>query len=161
MQLPCVLPRARRTSIHPAAGRSPSPRPAGTTSSCLLLLVDVQVSHSYDQSGTFPVTLTIQDELGCEDNTVQVITVREQFKIPDGFSPNGDGINDVFEIQGLEGISGASIQIFNRWGGVVFESNNYVPGQFWDAKDNTDGTYFYIFKMPNAKPVSGSVTISR
>ena len=123
--------------------------------------INQNTNYSYDQSGTFPVTLTIQDELGCEDKTVQVITVREQFKIPDGFSPNGDGINDVFEIQGLEGISGASIQIFNRWGAVVFESSNYVPGQFWDAKNNTDGTYFYILKMPNAKPVSGSVTISR
>lgn len=119
------------------------------------------INYGYDQSGTFPVSLTIQDELGCEDKTVQVVTVRDEFKIPDGFSPNGDGINDVFEIQGLEGISGATLQIFNRWGAVVFESNNYVPGQFWDGKDNTDGTYFYILKMPNAKAKSGSVTIAR
>ncbi|NEN25458.1 T9SS type B sorting domain-containing protein [Cryomorpha ignava] len=118
-------------------------------------------NYGYDQSGTFPVTLTIQDELGCEDKTVQVVTVRNAFKIPDGFSPNGDGVNDVFEIQGLDGISGAGIQIFNRWGAVVFESNSYVPGQFWDGKDNTDGTYFYVLKMPNAKAVTGSVTIAR
>lgn len=118
-------------------------------------------NYSYDQSGTFPVTLTIQDDLGCEDKTVQVVTVRQEFKIPEGFSPNGDGINDTFEIQGLDGISGASLQIFNRWGGVIFESSNYVPGQFWDGDDSPDGTYFYVLKLPNANPISGSVTIAR
>ncbi len=117
--------------------------------------------YEYDQSGTFPVTLTVQDEGGCEDKAVQVVTIRDAFKIPEGFSPNSDGVNDVFEIQGLDGLSNVSIQIFNRWGAVVFESNNYGPGNFWDGKDNTDGTFFYVLKVPNTKPVSGSVTIAR
>src|SRR5690606_37930507 len=118
-------------------------------------------NYSYDQSGTFPVTLTIQDELGCEDKTVQIVTVRDAFKVSDGLSPNGDGINDTFEIQGLDGISGANLRIFNRWGVVVFESNNYVPGQFWDGKDNTNESYYYVIKKQNANPITNTVTIAR
>ena len=118
-------------------------------------------TYGFDAIGNFPVTLTIQDELGCEDKFIEIVTTTADFKIPQGFSPNGDGINDRFEIPGLELLSGVNIQIFNRWGGIVFESNSYGPGNYWDGKDSPDGTYFYILKLPNAKPISGSVTIAR
>jgi len=119
------------------------------------------VSYGFDAIGTFPVTLTIQDEMGCEEKFTQIVTTTVDFKIPQGFSPNGDGINDVFEIAGLDLLSGVTIQIFNRWGGIVFESSNYGPGNFWDGKDSPDGTYFYVLKLPNAEPLSGSITIAR
>lgn len=118
-------------------------------------------SYGFDAIGNFPVTLTVQDEMGCEDKFIEVVTTTANFKIPKGFSPNGDGINDTFEILGLDLLSGVSIQIFNRWGGIVFESNSYGPGNFWDGKESPDGTYFYVLKLPNAEPKSGSVTIAR
>jgi uncharacterized repeat protein (TIGR01451 family)/gliding motility-associated-like protein len=75
--------------------------------------------------------------------------------IPDGFSPNGDGINDAFKIQGMKTTELNELIIFNRWGGVVFASPDYQND--WIGQTNQgvvaigagqglpDGTYFYMF----------------
>lgn len=115
----------------------------------------------YTESGIYLVTLTVTDEQGCSASTSQSVISRFLFRIPEGFSPNGDGINDVLVIQGLEGLNGTSVQIFNRWGGVVYETSNYQPGYFWDGKDSPDGTYFYVVKLAGGESYSGPVTISR
>ncbi len=76
-----------------------------------------------------------------------------------GFSPNGDGIADQYEIENLQFISecypnaAPEMQIFNRWGDVVYTRDNYNNMQGWDGTWYTsnepvpDGTYFYIFKL--------------
>lgn len=119
--------------------------------------------YGFQEPGNYLVTLTVNDEMGCEDTKSEniIIKIFEEFMIPEAFSPNGDGINDVFEITGLQEIPNAKIHIFNRWGATVYENNNYGNGNFWDGKDCPDGTYFYILELPNAKPISGSVTIAR
>ena len=75
--------------------------------------------------------------------------------IPDGFSPNGDGINDAFKIQGLKSTEINELIIFNRWGGVVFASPDYQNDWIGQANQGVvaigtgqglpDGTYFYSF----------------
>jgi len=117
--------------------------------------------YAYEESGVFTVTLVITDEIGCQDAATSHVFSTFQFTVPDGFSPNGDGKNDEFEILGLETIDGTQVQIFNRWGGVVFESNNYKPGNFWDGDNLPDGTYFYVITLPNEEAISGDVTIVR
>ena len=85
--------------------------------------------------------------------------------IPDGFSPNGDGFNDYFEIIGLENLSPQNeLIIFNRWGQIVFKENNYSND--WSGNNNSSnslfsdklssGTYYYIFKTINAVPSIGN-----
>jgi gliding motility-associated-like protein len=118
-------------------------------------------TYTYLTAGVYSVQLTVIDENGCSDQVSHEIVVNNDLKIPDGFSPNNDGINDVFEIEGLEGVDGASIQIFNRWGGVVFESNDYKPGNFWDGGDVPVGTYFYVFTFPGSEGVAGPITINK
>lgn len=118
-------------------------------------------TYTYITSGVYSVQLTVIDENGCSDQVSHEIVVNNNLKIPNGFSPNNDGINDVFEIEGLEGVDGATIQIFNRWGGVVFESNDYKPGNFWDGGDVPVGTYFYVFTFPGAEGVAGPITINK
>jgi gliding motility-associated-like protein len=76
--------------------------------------------------------------------------------IPDGFSPNGDGINDEFVILGIEKYPENELYIYNRWGGLVYSAKPYQNN--WKGESNTttlklvgdevvDGTYFYILKL--------------
>ena len=88
--------------------------------------------------------------------------------IPQGFSPNGDGVDDVFIIYG-NGTNKASISVYNRWGNLVFQENDYKND--WDGKANKglstnsvlpDGTYFYVIDMHNGqKNKVGSFIIKR
>lgn len=81
------------------------------------------------------------------------LPILSDFFIPEGFSPNSDGINDVFFIRGIENYPNNSIQIFNRWGNKIFEAEGYKNN--WDGKsklgitvggeDLPVGTYFYVF----------------
>jgi len=75
-------------------------------------------------------TGTLIDTSGCTVSTTVAITiekVREIF-IPNSFSPNGDGTNDIFFINGGRGIAQVnSFQVFNRWGEVVFSDANFQP----------------------------------
>ena len=76
------------------------------------------------------------------------------------FTPNGDGLNDFFQMPNLppdfcESVF-ASITIFNRWGSKVYSSNNR---EFkWDGRDATDGVYYYLIKFSD-KEFKGHVTL--
>jgi gliding motility-associated-like protein len=94
----------------------------------------------------------------------------ESFNIPQGFSPNGDGVNDVFVIRGISIYPNNKLTIINRWGNVVFEKDNY--DNTWDGKSTQgirfggdelpDGTYFYILDLGNnEKPYKGFIYISK
>ena len=85
-------------------------------------------------------------------------------EIPNAFSPNGDGINDVWRIKYLEFYSEATVQIFNRYGQLVYLTTGYnVP---WDGNFKGTplpvGTYYYIINPKNGREImKGSVTIVR
>jgi gliding motility-associated-like protein len=115
--------------------------------------------HNYPLPGIYEIIFAVFDEAGCESIVRQNITVKFDFEIPEGFSPNGDGRNDLFVINGLEEFPGSSVQIFNRWGQVVFESNNYQNN--WDGKDAVDGTYFYVLKLSSGQDLTGTVILAR
>lgn len=116
-------------------------------------------NHPYLTTGIYLVTLTVTDFNGCESTATEEVVVSFDFRIPQGFSPNGDGVNDLFIVQGLEAFPGTTVQIFNRWGAVVFEANHY--NNDWDGDDLPDGTYFYVIKLPSGEDFAGSVTIAR
>jgi len=85
--------------------------------------------------------------------------------IPNVFSPNGDGINDSWDITSLQYFNGATVQVFNRWGQLVFNSLGYSkPWKGTDVagKPLPEGVYYYIIKLNGrAQPKSGSITILR
>jgi gliding motility-associated-like protein len=79
------------------------------------------------------------------------------FSVPNIMTPNGDGINDHFFITGLE--TGTKLTVFNRWGDIVYSSNNY--NNDWDAGNLTEGVYFYVLNLPTTEITKGKNDPSR
>ncbi len=86
------------------------------------------------------------------------------FKIYNGISPNGDGVNDYFEIEGIENYPDNTLKVFNRWGVLVFEMDGYGLGNklfngHSDSKVTIEknrrlpsGTYFYTLTFHGNNP---------
>lgn len=109
-------------------------------------------------------TLTVTSSDGCRATDQVFVKVLKAPTIPNAFSPNGDGINDRWEIQYLESYPGATVQIFNRYGQKVFESVGYTKP--WDGSYKGNqvpaGTYYYIVDPKNGrKPITGFVDVIR
>jgi gliding motility-associated-like protein/uncharacterized repeat protein (TIGR01451 family) len=84
-------------------------------------------------------------------------------RIPNVFTPNGDGKNDTFYIEHLESFESNEVTIINRWGSTVYQSSHYQND--WTAPGLADGTYFYVVKVKNGTSVGqdykGYVTVIR
>ena len=97
---------------------------------------------------------------GCDTTTVYVlIDGGDSLIIYNGFSPNGDGMNDVFIIQGIEKYTDNQVTLYNRWGNEVFNVKGYTNDNAWNGKWNNvnvpDGTYFYIILLND--PIKGNI----
>ncbi len=89
----------------------------------------------YNEEGSYDVVLVVADAYGCQDSTTIQIVIDGEMEIwiPDAFSPNGDGINDVFKPSGNGyGLEGYEMVIYDRWGQIVFTSSLFNVG--WDGK---------------------------
>jgi gliding motility-associated-like protein len=110
-------------------------------------------------------TLTAINTYGCQASDDVTVTVLK-FRVPSAFSPNGDGINDKWVIQGLDKFKDAQVEIYNRWGTRLFISKGY--SEPWDGRYNgalvPTGTYYYVINLNdgmNIKPVAGWIEIMR
>jgi len=108
-------------------------------------------------------TLKLTGDGGCTVSKDIFVLVLKPPKAPNAFSPNGDGINDTWIIQQLERYPDATVDVFDRYGQLVYASINYtIP---WDGRSKSGkplpiGTYYFIANPKNGKPfISGSVTI--
>lgn len=109
-------------------------------------------------------TYVICSALGCDTATVRILVECKAFRIFNAFSPNGDGINDFFTINGLQNYPGSRLRIFNRWGNLVLDAVDYRNNWYgtWKEKDLPDGTYFYVLDLGDgSKPLKGPVYIRR
>jgi gliding motility-associated-like protein len=106
--------------------------------------LDLHPDHIYADSGSYDVKLIMQDTSGCVDTVVNVVWVNPDLRvlIPSAFTPNADGLNDVWEIQG-QGMQELSFIIFDRWGGKVFDNGNLVSNNKWEGKEMPQGVYSY------------------
>jgi gliding motility-associated-like protein len=110
-------------------------------------------------------TLDVIDDNTCKASDSIKITVSggiTKILVPNVFSPNGDGINDTWIIANLSAYPGATVDVFNRYGQLVFHSGN--SNKAWDGTFNGKplpvGTYYYIIDLKNnEKKTAGSVTI--
>ncbi|MDB5255920.1 MAG: hypothetical protein JWM14_615 [Chitinophagaceae bacterium] len=102
-------------------------------------------TFSVTHQGTYSVV--VSDGSGCYGyDTIQVYTGNdccEDIKIPSLITPNHDGKNEAFEVSCIAN-NGWLLEIYNRWGGVVYRNDNYANN--WNAENNSDGVYFYLLK---------------
>jgi gliding motility-associated-like protein len=106
---------------------------------------------------------------GCYERDSVRIKVEPSFVIPSGISPNGDGINDKWNLPYLKQFPEARVTIFNRWGIIIWEKEkDYTTGAFEgknkDGKELPLGTYYYLIEFNDGKgtkPLAGSLTIVR
>ncbi|MDP3002317.1 MAG: gliding motility-associated C-terminal domain-containing protein, partial [Bacteroidales bacterium] len=111
--------------------------------------------------------VSVKDLNGCSIKDSVIIEPLNEtcLIIPDAISPNGDLINDVWNIGMIELYPGMEIKIFNRWGEIIWRSEKGYP-QPWDGKSNGSSlpidSYHYIIDLHNgSKPFVGNVTIVR
>jgi gliding motility-associated-like protein len=112
---------------------------------------------------TYQVTVTTED--GCTATDEVTITVIPRVQPVNTFSPNGDNINETWEIKNIENYPNATVEVFNRWGNQVFKSEDGYR-QPWDGTHKGSAlplaTYYYIIRLDrDIKPISGSITIIR
>ena len=129
-------------------------------------LIRAKVSNQGTVSGTAPNGTIVTDKSdfsnSLEDNPTVLPISGCAIEVFNAVSPNGDGDNDVFYIRGLECYPDNSVEIYNRWGGLVFERSGYnnldkafkgiseghvTINQFQELPV---GTYFYIFKYKDS-----------
>ncbi|MDG1262664.1 MAG: HYR domain-containing protein, partial [Flavobacteriales bacterium] len=125
-----------------------------------------------DWCGTDTITYVVCDEFLACDTAIIVVEVEcfIDLIIPEGISPNGDGINDTFEIIGLEDYPDNEIVIFNRWGHKIFEMEDYDNS--WGGSSEAaltigndilpEGTYFFLLELGGGlKPVKGYIYLNK
>lgn len=94
-------------------------------------------THTYGAPGTYVVSLVVENSAGCLDTFRLSLNVRPEFNlyIPNAFSPNQDGINESFNAQG-QGFDVYKMNIYNRWGQLIFTTNSLTKGWYGTYKDN-------------------------
>jgi large repetitive protein len=128
----------------------------------------INPEHTYSDTGNYCVTLIATDQHGCADTITNCLIVNPLFTlyIPNAFSPNSDGLNDVFMPKGSY-IKVYDMYIFNRWEAQIFHSNEITMG--WNGKVNGTGdvcqedAYFYLINVTDTEgkihSYTGQVTL--
>lgn len=88
------------------------------------------VQHAWTSTGYFQVCLEVTDMYGCKDSVCKEVIVNMPPQLPNAFSPNGDGVNDVLYVLGGP-FKELEFKIYNNWGHVIFVSNDQSKG--WDG----------------------------
>ncbi|MBK7818833.1 MAG: gliding motility-associated C-terminal domain-containing protein [Sphingobacteriaceae bacterium] len=130
-----------------------------------------------DANAANPVTSTtvntqytvfvLNPNTGCVNSSTVDIFIYPDIKIPNGFSPNGDGKNDTWMIDNIQQFTECTVEVYNRWGELLFVSAPGYP-KLWDGiyhgKPLPVGTYYYIIDLKHEaypKPFTGPLTIFR
>lgn len=112
-------------------------------------------------AATGDYTLTVTTEEGCEVTSQITVAEIQQCLIPRGISPNGDGLNESFDLSGMDV---EKLSIFNRYGQEVYALENYSDewgGNTSDGEELPTGTYFYSIQQRNGENKTGWVYINR
>jgi gliding motility-associated-like protein len=128
-------------------------------------------SYSYIDAGNYEVQLIVISDHGCTNTVTHVVEIDEEYAlyVPNAFSPNFDGTNDVFMPKG-EGIKDYKLFVFDRWGNQVFFSSDLEKG--WDGRFQSKGedivqedVYTWKIELKSIKgthkALSGTVTLIR
>lgn len=116
--------------------------------------IDTTITNSpqrtYENAGKYPVMLISTTDKACKDTVVKFLEIVEDLNIfiPNTFTPNGDGLNDIFNVKGVGfKIENFSMEIFDRWGAAIYYTKDVMKG--WDgaAKGGMSQDAVYIYKI--------------
>lgn len=125
---------------------------------------------TFNDPGVYSVIVELIDQNGCVGiDTIEIRVLPKlpsEITVPNCFTPNGDGFNDLFQVEALN-LSTFDLMIWNRWGGLMYKSTDVFSG--WNGQSNAsnapDGTYFYVLDAvgtdSKAYQLKGSITLSR
>ncbi len=123
-----------------------------------LYIEEDTVTHTYKDKGVYYAVLKVSDEQGCSDRDTMILTISADSKltnIPNVFTPNGDGVNDVYKFseESLENMEEFHLTIYNRWGQKMYETKSMEEAieKGWDGKNRLGGTaspgiYYYVIQ---------------
>lgn len=127
--------------------------------------------RTFEYTGRYPIMLITTTDLGCTDTVIKFLDIKDDFNvfIPNSFTPNGDNLNDIFQMKGT-GIKQElfSMDVFDRWGALLFSTKD--PAKGWDGtvkgQQLTEGIYIYKIKLSGAngegkKEYVGHITLIR
>ena len=122
-------------------------------------------TYSFPSNNVYTITLSVNKGTGCQEFKQEQINYYisdgEHVYLPNSFTPNGDGTNDVFRIENRVPCDDYSIDIFNRWGEIVFHADNALT-DFWDgtykSKESQDGMYVYLLRGSHSR-ITGHVAL--
>lgn len=101
--------------------------------------------YSVNEPGNYFVTVQLGSCITTDSINIQIDSCLINI-VPNIFTPNGDGINDYFIIENVERYPNNQLEVFNRWGKIVYKTNNYKND--WNGSGLATGTYYYVF-VPN------------
>jgi gliding motility-associated-like protein len=120
--------------------------------------VEQNPTFAYTEPGTYPVVLVVKSDRGCADTLIRPLVVGEDYGlyVPNAFTPNDDGLNDIFQPKGF-GIVKYELNIFDRWGEKVFSTKDFEQG--WDGTMQSkkdvkygileEGSYTWLINVTN------------
>jgi len=121
-------------------------------------------SYTFEETGTYYVGLSVITENGCAEQITDSVIIEDNYVVffPTSFTPNGDGLNDVFMPLG-GGIEEFKLEIYNRWGNMIYSTNSL--SQPWDGNDHGQDNYIWKVYIKDNDGVDremiGSVTLLR
>jgi gliding motility-associated-like protein len=104
--------------------------------------------HTYSDTGTYITQLIIINQYNCRDTINGSLRINPVYRIyiPTSFTPNSDGMNEVFEPI-ISGAKSYTMKIYDRWGGIIYQGDN----QAWDGKNTAKGLYSYSIEIIDYK----------
>ena len=123
---------------------------------------NMQMSYTIGESFTATIENNKFHTLGFQQPDSKPST-ELPFAIPGGLSPNGDGNNDSWDIQGLVDYPDASVTVFDRWGQKVYSGTAQDPA--WDGttngRESPTADYYYVIDLGNGQTYNGVVTLKK
>ncbi|MCW3075429.1 MAG: hypothetical protein JWO32_38 [Bacteroidetes bacterium] len=125
----------------------------------------------YENAGEYVVALIITTDKGCVDTIIKKVVIGEDYGIfvPNAFTPNGDGVNDVFQPKGF-GIVKYELNVFDRWGEKIFSTNKFEEGWAGNYRGRSNdivpvGVYVWQIRLRNvfgkSKELTGQITVEK
>lgn len=137
-----------------------------TSGETFLVRYEEETTYTFRESGSYSIELYITYVNGSDsieyslDDAFTITITESKLEVPNAFTPNGDGVNDIFKVKdGYESILSFEAAVFNRWGKKLYEWTDIAGG--WDGKsggrDVPDGAYYLVIKARGADGVNYNI----